>query len=138
MALYFLHGSLPGQGLKASSRQERYRLVFERKKTIRVSELCQGLPAEFTTYMNNIRGLDDYDKPDYKYLRSLFGRLFRRKGFEHDNVFDWTIREFERLSHMDQQRLVPSSDTIGQNNARNRAGRRDRKRIRRTRANATE
>lgn len=97
MALYFLHGSLPWQGLKAPSRHERYKLVFKLKKTISVAELCQDLPAEFITFMNYIRGLDDQDQPDYKYLRSLFGRLFRRKGFEYDNVFDWTIREFERL-----------------------------------------
>ena len=110
MALYFLLGSFPWPGLKAPSRQEKHRLVFERKQTIKVTELCQGLPAEFTTYTNYIRGLDDQDRPDYKYLRSLFGRLFRRKGFEHDNAFDWTIREFERLSNVDQQRPV-SCDT---------------------------
>jgi hypothetical protein len=27
----------------------------------------------------------------------MFSKLFRRQGFEYDNVFDWTIREFERL-----------------------------------------
>jgi hypothetical protein len=75
-------------------------LVFERKQSIKVTELCQGLPAEFTTYINYIRGLHDQDKPDYKYLRSLFGRLFRCNGFEYDYVFDWSIREFERHLNM--------------------------------------
>jgi hypothetical protein len=102
VALYFLHGSLPWQGLHAPSRQERYRLVLERKQTISVAELCRGLPAEFSTYMSYIRELGDQDQPDYKYLRNLFDRLFRRKGFEHDNVFDWTVREFEMLSNMNR------------------------------------
>lgn len=102
MALYFLLGSLPWQGLKASNRQEKYRLVFERKKTIEVAELYHGLPAEFATYLSYIRGLGDQGQPDYKYLRILFDSLFRREGFEYDNVFDWTIREFEKLSHVDQ------------------------------------
>jgi hypothetical protein len=37
------------------------------------------------------------DKPDYGYLRKMFRNLFRRQGFEYDNVFDWTIRELEKL-----------------------------------------
>ncbi|KAH0829819.1 Casein kinase I isoform delta [Fonsecaea pedrosoi] len=98
MALYFLHGSLPWQGLQAPNRKERHRLVYERKKAIAVVELCHGLPTEFATYMSYIRGLEDQEKPDYKYLGRLFGRLFSKSGFKYDNVFDWTIREFERLS----------------------------------------
>lgn len=137
MALYFLHGSLPWQGLKAATRQERYRLVFERKQTIKVIELCRGLPAEFTTYMSYVRGLGG-DKPDYRYLRSLFGRLFRRKGFEYDHVFDWTLREFERHSNMNQQRPVPCPNVGEQKTQRAPVGRRDRKRTRRTRAKAKE
>jgi hypothetical protein len=86
--------------------------------------------------MNYIRGLDDQDKPDYKYLRSLFGRLFRRKGFEYDNVFDWTIREFERQSNMNQQRPVPFPNVGKQKMQRAPAGRRDGKRRRRRRADA--
>ena len=115
MALYFLHGSLPWQGLQAPSRQEKYELVFERKKTISVAELCHSLPAEFAIYMSYIREMSDQGQPDYKYLRSLFGRLFRRKGFEYDNVFDWTIREFEKQSNVNQQSTVPCSD-VGQQN----------------------
>ncbi|RMZ86962.1 hypothetical protein DV736_g5812, partial [Chaetothyriales sp. CBS 134916] len=86
MALYFLHGSLPWQGLQAANRQEKYKLVFERKKTIPVAELCHGMPAEFAAYMGYVREMDEQKKPDYKYLRQLFNRLFRRNGFEHDNV----------------------------------------------------
>src|SRR4051812_44966812 len=123
MALYFLHGSLPWQGLKASNRQEKYRLVYEREETIEGAELCHGLPAEFATYMSYIRELGDQGQPDYKYLRNLFDGLFRREGFEHDNVFDWTIREFERLSHVDEQRIVPGRNAAEQRTPRNRAGR---------------
>jgi hypothetical protein len=112
VALYFLCGSLPWQGLQARSRQEKYRLVLERKQAIRVAELCHGLPAEFTTYMSYIRELGDQDEPNYKYLRKLFDGLFRRKGFEHDNVFDWTVREFERLSNVKQQRHVSRANAV--------------------------
>jgi hypothetical protein len=138
MALYSLHGSLPWQGLQAPSRQEKEELIFERKKTINVAELCHGLPAEFATYMSYLREMSDQGQPDYKYLRSLFGRLFRRKGFEYDNVFDWTIREFEKQSNVNQQRPVPCPHVGEQKTQRAPAGRRDRKRRRRRRADAKE
>lgn len=81
--------------------------------------------------MNYIRGLDDQDKPDYKHFRSLFSRLFRRKGFEHDNVFDRTVREFEKPSNVNQQRLFANDvDSRGQ---RGRTSRRERKRTRQNR-----
>jgi hypothetical protein len=55
---------------------------------INIAELYYGLPIEFTIYINYIRRLNDQDKPDYKYLRSLFGDLFRRKGFKYNNIFN--------------------------------------------------
>lgn len=116
MALYFLRGSLPWQGIKAPSQQEKHRLVLERKQATPVAELCDGLPPEFATYVEYIRGLSVHDKPDYKHLRNLFDRLFRREGFEHDNVFDWTIREFERLSHSNQPQLVSDDNDLELNN----------------------
>ncbi|RMZ85006.1 hypothetical protein DV738_g294, partial [Chaetothyriales sp. CBS 135597] len=97
MALYFLHGSLPWAEIRASTRSEKHELIFKRKQTITVAELCDGAPQEFAVYMNYIRELGSHDRPDYKYLRSLFDGLFRREKFERDNVFDWTIREYERL-----------------------------------------
>lgn len=96
MALYFLRGSLPWQGIQASSREEKDRLVLERKRKTAVADLCDGLPAEFANYMNYVRALGNGNRPNYKYLRTQFNRLFHRRGFEHDNVFDWTIREFEK------------------------------------------
>lgn len=120
------------------SNGRRNRLVFERKQTIKVAEPYRGLPAEFITYMNYIRGLDDQDKPDYKYLRGLFGRLFRRKGFEHNKVFAWTMREFERRSNMNQQRPVPCPSVREQKTERALVGRCDRKRRRRRRADTKE
>ncbi|RMD44192.1 hypothetical protein DV735_g1023, partial [Chaetothyriales sp. CBS 134920] len=98
MALYFLRGSLPWADIRASARSEKHRLIFERKKTISVADLCDGVPQEFATYMQYLRELEgSCDRPDYKYLRGLFDALFRHEKFERDNVFDWTIREYERL-----------------------------------------
>lgn len=97
MALYFLCGSLPWQDIRASNRADKDRLIYERKKTIPVAELCAGAPPAFATYLSYLHDLGDQDQPDYKYLRRLFAGLFHHKGFTHDNVYDWTIREFERI-----------------------------------------
>ena len=98
MALYFLRGSLPWQGLRAANQHRRDELVLEQKQQTGVGELCRGSPVEFATYMSYLRQLQNLNRPDYAYLRRLFSNLLRRSGFEHDHVFDWTIREYDRVS----------------------------------------
>ena len=88
MMLYFVLGSLPWQGLKAPTREQKNRLVLEKKQTTSVAELCGDLPQEFAIYMNYVRDLRHENKPDYGYLRRFFRNLFLRQGFEYDQVFD--------------------------------------------------
>lgn len=97
MALYFLRGSLPWQGLETAS-DEKYSLILEQKKAISIDELCTDLPQEFATCLKYLREMSDPDRPDYKYICNLFDGLYRRLGFKYDQVFDWTEREFARLS----------------------------------------
>ncbi|EAN83293.1 putative casein kinase [Trypanosoma cruzi] len=90
--MYFLRGSLPWQGLKAHTKQEKYSRISERKQTTPVETLCKGFPAEFAAYLNYTRGLRFEDKPDYSYLKRLFRELFIREGYHVDYVFDWTLK----------------------------------------------
>jgi casein kinase I family protein HRR25 len=105
MLVYFMRGKLPWQGLKAK-RHAKYLLVLEMKQGTSSSELCAGLPQEFADYMNYVHDLRDEDQPDYQHLRKMFTKLFRRQGLEYDNVFDWTIREFQRLEPEAQEPLA--------------------------------
>lgn len=98
MMLYFMFGSLPWQGLKAPTWEQNNQLVLEKKETTSVAELCGDLPQEFGMYMNYVRNLRQEDKPDYGYLRRIFRKLFRQQRFEYDQVFDWTILEYQRQS----------------------------------------
>jgi hypothetical protein len=82
-----------GKALKTSNRDTRYRLVLEKKQVTSASELYSDLPAVFIDHMNHVHNLRDEDKPDYWYLRGIFGGLSGRQGFEYDDVFDWTILE---------------------------------------------
>ena len=140
VALYFLRGSLPRQGLRATSRREKYKHVWEQKQNTDLDELCTDLPAEFATFMNYLRQMRNPDTPDYAYLGKLFDSLFRRLGFEHDHVFDWTIREFEQLSSIAYQPTIPENGGEGPTRAKPRTERSRccRRRTRRTTATAEE
>ena len=93
MFMYFLRGSLPWQGLRATTLKERYQKIGEKKKTTPIEILCQGFPDEFTKYLEYVRRLDFYEDPDYTYLRGLFVILSDKKKWRRDSVFDWTGKE---------------------------------------------
>ncbi|OCK78088.1 kinase-like protein [Lepidopterella palustris CBS 459.81] len=92
--LYFIHGSLPWQGLEAETQEQRDEFILEKKRAITIKELCGGLSKEFLNYFNHVRSLRFKDKPKYAYLRKLFRDLFLREGYKYDNVFDWTELKF--------------------------------------------
>ncbi|GAB1311660.1 Casein kinase I isoform delta [Madurella fahalii] len=96
--VYFARGTLPWQGLKAATEEERDERIKEIKESLSGEALCDGfLPREFATYIDYTRSLRFDDKPDYSYLRRLLRRLFAAKGFKHDNVFDWTEKLFYEM-----------------------------------------
>jgi serine/threonine protein kinase len=89
-----LRGSLPWQGMKASSGQEQRRRICERKqKTIIEGSLCLHYPSEFQEYFNYCRGLKFDEEPNYAYLKQLFRDLFHRLGFVNDGIYDWDIKK---------------------------------------------
>jgi hypothetical protein len=109
--VYFASGSLPWQGLKAATEEQKDALIKEKKMNLSGEQLCESLlPGEFATYINYTRSLHFDDKPDYKYLRRLFRRLFISKGFKYDNVFDWTEKRFHEIYGETNR---PTSPTLG-------------------------
>jgi len=91
---YFLRGNLPWQKLNAETKEQKYRLMMEMKKSISIDELCGEAPREFGIYMQSIRALQFEDKPYYSYLRKVFRALFVQRRFGYDHVFDWTIKRY--------------------------------------------
>ena len=92
--MYFCRGALPWQGLKATTKKQKYDRIMEKKMTTPTDLLCRTFPNEFAIYLNYTRSLRFGDKPDYSYLRKLFRDLFVREGFQYDYVFDWTIFKY--------------------------------------------
>jgi len=94
--MYFLKGSLPWQGLKGRTKQEKYNKICEKKTSTGVKALCDGFPSEFAAYLNYCRSLGFEDKPDYQYLRKLFRDLFVRMGYTMDYMFDWVMLDMKK------------------------------------------
>lgn len=92
--VYFCRGSLPWQGLKAATEDERNELVEEKKMQTPIGDLCHGLPDAFTSYFQHVQSLKFDDRPNYAHLRKPFRNLFIREAFQYDHVFDWTIKKF--------------------------------------------
>ena len=50
VAMYFLRGKLPWQGLKAINQKNKYEQIKEKKLVTSVEVLCKGYPVEFVKY----------------------------------------------------------------------------------------
>lgn len=69
MLLYFLQSKLPWQGLQMAAdchQLEKYERIYSLKKSIRLEELCTGLPAEYYHYMLYARTLQFAQEPNYR------------------------------------------------------------------------
>eukprot|EP01038_Epipyxis_sp_PR26KG_P009126 gene9126-12310_t len=89
--MYFLRGSLPWQGLKATTKKQKYQRILERKQATHPDQLCKGYHTEFRDYFAHCLSLGFEDRPDYRLLKRIFRDLFERQGYEDDGVFDWDI-----------------------------------------------
>lgn len=75
--MFLLRGSLPWSGAKGRDYFEKYTAIMHRKKTLPVSELCQGYPEVFERFLSYSRGLKFDERPQYNCLVETF-KQFRR------------------------------------------------------------
>lgn len=95
--VYFLKGSLPWQGLHGQTSEEKYRLIYEKKRETPLTELCEGMPDAFLKYLESVCALEFDQAPDYGYLKSLFKQLFLENKFTYDSIlYDWEVRAYQR------------------------------------------
>ncbi|CDI73951.1 Casein kinase one (CK1), putative [Eimeria praecox] len=87
--LYFMRGSLPWQGLKATSKRDKYSKITHTKMSVDLHALCGGLPECFTVYMTYCRALHFADAPDHNYLRGLFLDALQQQPKMLLAPFDW-------------------------------------------------
>ena len=91
MLIYFLNGSLPWQGQRATKKEDKYQMILEKKLNIPIEVLCKGIPREFQEFLAYTRSLKFEEKPDYSYLRKLLKERFVKEGYEFDHIYDWIL-----------------------------------------------
>lgn len=89
MLLYFLKKKLPWQSINGKDKKDKMNKIFNIKKNIKLEELCKDCPKEFLLYLKYCRKLRYTEKPDYFYLKQLFQKLLKRKGYKFDYNYDW-------------------------------------------------
>lgn len=89
--LYFYKGSLPWQGLKATSKKDKYDKIMEIKSNTSVETLCRGAPKEFADFLHYSRNLKFWEKPNYAWCRRIFRMLFYREQYNYDFIYDWLV-----------------------------------------------
>ncbi|OHS96328.1 CK1 family protein kinase [Tritrichomonas foetus] len=85
----FLKGSLPWQGFKYKTIEERNEKITQLKIQTTPEMLCAGLPKEFKVFIELVKRLRYDDTPKYHWYRNLFMSLFIKKGYTYDGLFDW-------------------------------------------------
>jgi len=98
--IQFLQSRLPWH---EESEFDDCELVFEKKGSVSLEDLCKNQPQEFARYMEYVRSLEWDDKPNYSYLRKIFRNLYLKRGFKYDNVFDWTTKLYAELHNKSQK-----------------------------------
>ena len=91
--LYFLRGSLPWQGIKVKSKENRYKKILVKKKETTSDVLCETFPEEFKYLVDYTRNLGYTENPDYEQLRNNFMELVKEKMCrDFDFIYDWTTK----------------------------------------------
>ena len=111
--VYFLKGILPWQGIKG---KDKINKLIQKKIQISNDVLCNGLPNEFLHFLNYCKNLKFEERPDYEFLKGLFGKLLglvitnfnlRR----NEIIFDWCFKDVETIwkKYLDKDDLTKTN-----------------------------
>ena len=110
--IYLLQGHLPWQGLHVDSHSEKMEKIYSLKLTTPLTELCEGLPEEFSTYLTFVRGMSQYDMPNYEAIKQMFRGVAKREGIEYDFVYDWSSTNVKGLRTRGMGEKSSSEDSL--------------------------
>lgn len=96
--IYLNKGVLPWQGLRAKTKNDKYKLIMETKINIKTEELFEGLPKQFITFFEYVQHLQFEDKPDYKMLHNLISEMADESNIKFDILFDWAMKDDKQNS----------------------------------------
>ena len=91
--IYFLKGKLPWQDIKAKNKEERYKIIHEKKSSVSVESLCEGIPNEFAELLKYVKNMEFEEKPYYckfySYFHNLIERISKEKNEEKNYDYIW-------------------------------------------------
>ena len=85
--------------MRAATKRQKYDRISQKKLTIPIETMCEGLPDEFCIYLNHVRSLRFDDKPDYAYLRKLFRDVYQREVLLLPLCCCCSMQNSHRLGH---------------------------------------
>ncbi|ORX61640.1 kinase-like protein [Hesseltinella vesiculosa] len=89
--LYFLRGSLPWQGIHASSHKIKYEKICQMKQETPPADLCSSFPEQFATLLEYTRALRYDEAPDYDHCRDLLDQALQHINQRDDGCRDWML-----------------------------------------------
>lgn len=95
MLVFFILGTLPWCGLPQSTEEEEFAQIRDKKKAIKVKDLCRGLPSEFEDYLSYCRNLGYRQRPDYTRLRLCFQSVIQQKSAVQAPDLQWLRNDEE-------------------------------------------
>ncbi|XP_037932251.1 casein kinase I-like [Teleopsis dalmanni] len=69
--IYLCKGSLPWQNVHSQHKRQRDEAITEMKTSLAIHQLCEGLPAEVSVFLQHCRNLEYTEEPSYKYYEGL-------------------------------------------------------------------
>ena len=76
-------GQLPWRRIREKEEAGRFKAEYDHKKLIR------GLPSEFQDFLDHLRSLTYYLKPDYALVTNLLVKAAKHLGVHDSDPFDW-------------------------------------------------
>ena len=96
--VYLIKGSLPWQGLKVKKKEDRYRIILDKKRNISSQQLCKGLPSEIADYLDIVKKLEYEEEPNYIQLSQLLIQVLEKNDYSFDYYCDWTTTEYKEYN----------------------------------------
>lgn len=108
MLMYLLRGSLPWSGMPAKNMEDQHLKVGQKKKEVRLEELCKGYPGAFRIFLQTARRLGFQERPDYERLRGLFQEVRNEHGPIEDHGFQWFRGREDQLGSLEPLEGAPA------------------------------
>jgi serine/threonine protein kinase len=88
-------GHLPWENLEGAG--QKLEAISACKMNTPLDVLCEGLPNEFFSFMEKVRGMRFDEHPNYTQLRGMFINLMVKKNFAFDYQYDWVLAREKRI-----------------------------------------